>query len=99
MTDTDQKNGAEPQFPKLTAAASVAVSKVVTPLLIEHDPRAIVQGLLMNAVKLSQKIIEAKRWTAQEIVGEFTAALNAAIDAQPEEARIQIADATALRKQ
>lgn len=94
MADQNDQNGAEPGFPKMTAAASVAVSKAVTPLLHDHDPRALVQGLLMNSVSLCQKIIQAKRWTAQQIVGEFTAALNAAIDAEPEESRIKIADAT-----
>lgn len=77
--------------------ATKAISGVVTPLLQEHDPRAVVIGLLMNAVRLTTQILKAKRWTAQQAVGEFSQAMCAMLEPQ-EESRIQVVDATGRAK-
>lgn len=78
----------------LAAEAAKAVSMMVMPMLKVHDPRAIVQGLLLNAVSLSTKIIAAKRWTHQDVASEFSQAMCASLQPQPqEESRIQVVDA------
>jgi len=76
------------------ASAAKAVSAVVTPLLNDHDPRALVIGLLMNAVRLTAQILKAKRWTAQQAVTEFSQAMCACLEPEQEKSRIQVVDAT-----
>lgn len=95
----NQVNGHGADEPNPTALAAHAVSNAVTPLLKTHDPRAIVQALLMSAVSLSTKIVAAKKWTNQDVAMEFSQALCATLEPQ-EESRIQVADATGrIRRQ
>lgn len=95
MSD-EQVNGSE-QHP--TARAAKAVGDAIRPLLSTHDPRALVQGLLMSGVTLSQRIISAKRWTHADVAMEFSQALCAALDAEPTKPLIQVADATGQIRQ
>lgn len=92
-------NGSEIQEDSPTALAVKAVADAVRPLYAEHDARAVVQGLLAGAVGVSQQIIAAKRWTHADVATEFSQALCAALDAQPEKPLIQVADATGRVRQ
>lgn len=95
----NQVNGHGADAPNPTVEAVKAVSDAITPLLKSHDPRAVVQGLLMSAVSLSTKIVAAKKWTNQDVAMEFSQALCATLEPQ-EESRIQVADATGrIRRQ
>lgn len=95
MSEANETNEPQASTDPVSLAAK-AVSGAVTPLLQDHDPRALMIGLLMNAVKLAAQILKAKRWTVQQVVTEFSQALCATLEPeQPQEkSRIQVVDAT-----
>lgn len=78
----------------LTQAAAEALEEAITPLLSQHDPRAMVQGLLIQAVSIARMVLQAKRWTHADVAVEFSQAMCATLEAQPEKPRIQLVDAT-----
>lgn len=82
--------------PNPTQAAADALHEVIEPLLSQHDPRAMVQGLLTHAVSIAKLILAAKRWTHSDVAVEFSQAMCASLEAQPEKSRIQLVDATGI---
>jgi hypothetical protein len=96
MTDETQNEAAnESAAVDLVAEAAKAINAAVAPMLKRHDPRAIVQGLLLNAASLSAKILEAEKWTHQDVAAEFSQAMCASLRPQ-EKSRIQVVDAQGL---
>lgn len=90
---TEETNPQAEAAAQRLAEASQAVNMMVRPMLKVHDPRAIVQALLMNATSLSTHIIAAGRWTQQDVAMEFSQAMCASLEPQ-EKPRIQVVDAT-----
>lgn len=88
MTDETQNEAAN-------ESAAMAINAAVVPMLKKYDPRAIVQGLLLNAASLSSRILAAEKWTHMDVAAEFSEAMCAGLRPQ-ERSRIQVVDAQGL---